>query len=66
MEVSIALLERATEHPYFTDWRWYDAWKIETKKDRITGETTMDNFDMRWFLREIGVEDDHIHYEHWG
>ena len=36
------------------------AWHIEETHDAIEGETSMDNFDMTWFLLQIGVDEDHI------
>ena len=36
------------------------AWNIEEFEDRIEGDTSMDNFDMTWFLLEIGVNEDHF------
>ena len=41
----------------------YDRWQIEEDKDFIKGFTIMDNFDMHWFLTEIGIPEDKIHYE---
>lgn len=32
------------------------AWMISEDEDTISGYTTMDNFDMSWFLSKIGVE----------
>jgi len=42
----------------------HDAWHIIETDDSIVGNTGMDNFDMLWFLRKIGVEDKHIEYDH--
>jgi len=33
-----------------------DEWKIIVEEDSIRGLTWMDNFDMKWFLRRIGVD----------
>jgi hypothetical protein len=38
----------------------FDEWKIEEYLDRIEFDTPMDNFDMWWFLKEIGVKNEHI------
>lgn len=38
----------------------YDGWGIEETNDEIKLSTTMDNFDMRWFLGIIGVDDSDI------
>ena len=39
-----------------------DAWRITEDEDFIKGDTLMDNFDMRWFLIEIGIPEDKIIY----
>lgn len=39
-------------------------WIIEETLTEISGDTGMDNFDMKWFLERIGVKDEHIKYEH--
>jgi len=38
----------------------HDAWNIEETESTIEGDTSMDNFDMTWFLLQIGVNEDHI------
>lgn len=38
----------------------FDEWKIEEYSDQLKFDTIMDNFDMWWFLKEIGVKDEHI------
>ncbi len=40
-----------------------DAWGIIEYDTSIFGETMMDNFDMMWFLLQIGVDEGHIEYE---
>ena len=41
----------------------YDyAWVIIETEDIIQGSTSMDNFDMRWFLNKIGIPYDDIDY----
>ncbi len=40
---------------------YLDGWKITENQHLIKGDTTMDNFDMRWFLGEIGVPQNCIH-----
>lgn len=37
-------------------------WTIIEGEHEISGDTSMDNFDMYWFLREIGVDEKYIHY----
>ena len=66
LDVAKAILEQAKVPPTYTGWNYYDEWKIEDGGDKITGDCSMDNFDMRWFLRQIGIEDDHLNYDHHG
>jgi len=40
-----------------------DPWRIINDGKYIIGQTMMDNFDMLWFLRTIGVEDKVIEYD---
>ena len=40
------------------------AWTIKEDHEKISGDTSMDNFDMMWFLDEIGIKRDYIHYDH--
>lgn len=42
----------------------HDEWEIEIVDNEIRGETIMDNFDMLWFLKRIGVDEKHIEYYH--
>ena len=35
-------------------------WNIVETETSIEGNTSMDNFDMTWFLLQIGVDEDHI------
>jgi len=41
-----------------------DAWRITETDDSIEGWTSMDNFDMLWFLDKIGVKKEHIEFDH--
>ena len=43
---------------------YLDPWIIEEKDDSISCHTSMDNFDMGWFLRKIGCDDAIIEYDH--
>jgi hypothetical protein len=43
-----------------------DAWSITETDHAIKGWTMMDNFDMGYFLSEIGVRDEDIHWEYNG
>ena len=41
-----------------------DPWRIEIKDHVIEGDTSMDNFDMTWFLiNVVKVDPKHIHFE---
>lgn len=42
-----------------------DAWNIIVTDDEVSGDTIMDNFDMFWFLTQIGVNNEHIKHEGW-
>lgn len=42
---------------------YLDQWIIEEKKHVIQGHTSMDNFDMGWFLKKIGVDMECVHFE---
>jgi len=37
-------------------------WMIEDVDGKITGDTSMDNFDMLWFLKEIGIDENDMEY----
>jgi len=41
----------------------YDEWNIDETDEHIKGQTMMDNFDMMWLLREIGVNEKYIDYD---
>lgn len=43
-----------------------DEWAITEDDEKITGDTSMDNFDMLWFLDRIGIKKEYIHYENDG
>jgi len=40
----------------------YSGWSISDVDNKILGDTSMDNFDMLWFLLEIGINEDHMEY----
>lgn len=40
------------------------SWNIEEKDISIEGHTSMDNFDMFWFLEEIGIKRGNIKRDH--
>ncbi len=42
---------------------YLDQWVIEEKEHVIEGHTSMDNFDMEWFLRKIGVDMECVKFE---
>ena len=41
----------------------YDQWIIEEYDGELHGETSMDNFDMLWFLTMIGLKSEDYQYE---
>jgi hypothetical protein len=41
-----------------------DEWDISEKDGDICGDTSMDNFDMTWFLENIGVDMNRVTYNH--
>lgn len=43
---------------------YLDEWEIKETTNSIGGSTSMDNFDMQWFLDEIGIPRERIRYEH--
>jgi len=43
---------------------YQDPWQITESETKIEAYTSMDNFDMLWFLNQIGVNDEHIEYDH--
>jgi len=40
-----------------------DQWKISETETEIKGHTSMDNFDMWWYLEKIGVRREHVEYD---
>jgi len=42
----------------------FDEWRITEDQTSIHGSTSMDNFNMTWFLEKIGVKEEHIELEH--
>lgn len=50
------------------DWGWGndpgDAWTITVTDNEVAGFTSMDNFDMRHFLGEIGVDSNDISWSY--
>lgn len=42
---------------------YYDEWGIYETDTHISGETMMDNFDMCWFLEQIGIEPKHVEWD---
>ena len=43
--------------------RPHDAWHIDENEKSIWGDTSMDNFDMMWFLLKIGVDENDVELE---
>ncbi len=67
-EIQISLIKNHYEvcemyHPPALGYsRDSSGWSISETETLIEGNTSMDNFDMMWFLLEIGIDDDHIKY----
>ena len=59
IEAATLLIPKAPEHMY-TGFTKNDQWDIREKNGEITGWTSMDNFNMYWFLEEIGVNLDSV------
>ncbi len=46
-------------------YRFGDEWEIIENEDSIGGSTSMDNFDMYWFLTKmLNIPKEHIDYDH--
>jgi len=43
---------------------YQDPWQITESETKIEAYTSMDNFDMLWFLNQIGIDDEHIEHDH--
>lgn len=52
-------------HPYYVR-SDHDEWNITETSEQISGHTMMDNFDMMWFLSEIGIDKECIKYGYGG
>jgi hypothetical protein len=50
---------------YFTsNFSYYDKWRINEDEKNISGYTSMDDFDMYWFLTQIlRIKEEHIVYD---
>jgi len=44
----------------FDDNIYEEAWRIDENDQQIEMSTTMDNFDMLWFLQMIGIDENKI------
>jgi hypothetical protein len=40
-----------------------DQWEITENETQIEGYTSMDNFDMQWYLKKIGIKDEHVIFD---
>ena len=47
----------------YVDTSEYDEWEITEDEDVIKGYTMMDNFDMYWYLKQIGVNMEHVEFD---
>lgn len=64
--IAFAKLKIKEKDPAFQDlilYGPYDEWEIFEHKERLCGGTTMDNFDMEFFLNAIGVPEDVITWD---
>ena len=66
-EKQIALIHNHIEAAQALDYHegqplYLDPWIIEEKKHVIEGHTSMDNFDMEWFLEKIGIDMECVHF----
>jgi hypothetical protein len=43
---------------------YLDQWRITEDNENIYGDTMMDNFDMQWFLKNVGVDENDIEWDH--
>ena len=41
----------------------YDQWEIKEENNLICGKTLMDNFDMKFFLNQIGISPEDIEWD---
>ena len=67
IELGEALCKRVKKYDY--PFNVYDEWSIKETNYKVEGPTiegdvSMDNFDMHWFLTEIGIKEELIEYRH--
>jgi len=63
--LQILMIEKHIEVAKLFGDSFYDCpWGINETEDWIEGDTSMDNFDMHWFLDLIGVDPDLIKWDH--
>jgi hypothetical protein len=60
--VSEFLLENGFKHRELLDYA--EGWEIKVTKDEVSGNTSMDNFDMEGFMQQIGVPMALVKFEH--
>ena len=50
--------------PHYNNRYFSDEWNIKEDERTISGSTSMDNFDMYWFLTSVlKIDEEHITYE---
>ena len=54
-------IEKGARHGIRAD--KHDRWTVRFTKEQVYGSTSMTNFDMRKFMRIIGIADEHIKWE---
>lgn len=62
IELGEALCKREKKYDFM--FNEGDEWHITETDSTIEGSTSMTNFDMEWFLREIGIKEKFIAYTH--
>jgi hypothetical protein len=57
----------SNDRTYHPDGGWIAyPWRVEEKDGALHGFTSMDNFDMRWFMKRIGVDMEKVDMERSG
>ena len=53
-------IEKIYEHAKYCEDPWDYPWRISENEKYITGSTSMDNFDMEEYLKQIGINENFI------
>ena len=57
-QINLIVNHNKTELPYA-----HQAWKIQETETELSGSTWMNNFDMRQFMKDIGVPMDYVTWD---